>query len=125
MPVKLFLPGERPVSWNQMCRFHYKARHARTERDKELVYYALFDALGEHIPPFEKRVDIEINVYFKPGKAHDSDNICVKGYVDGLVAFGIIKDDDMRYVRRVPCEPRKATKKHPVGVIITVKEVKE
>ena len=96
------LKGERPWSWNKMyAGIHWSKRKEEADRIHELVYYTLKEEgwmFGEGSIPPVGRVDIHVTAYFR-GRPQDSDNICDKFYIDGLIG-SVIEDDDRRYVRR-------------------------
>ena len=102
--MKITLSGERPWSWNKMYSgIHWSTRAKEAARVHELVWFEYLEKhrdLSAAAPPiFENRVDILITAYFKD-KIQDSDNICDKPYVDGLIGIWIA-DDTPEFVRRV------------------------
>ena len=101
--MKIILLGERPWSWNKMYSgIHWATRAKEAARVHELVWG---EYLENHRDVFDldkiitNRVDINIIVYFND-KPQDSDNICDKPYVDGLIGIWLA-DDTREYVRRV------------------------
>jgi len=102
--MKITLSGERPWSWNIMYSgIHWATRAKEAARVHELIWFEYLEKhrdLSAAAPPiFENRVDILITAYFKD-KIQDSDNICDKPYVDGLIGIWIA-DDTPEFVRRV------------------------
>jgi len=102
--MKITLRGEQPWSWNKMYSgIHWATRAREAARVHELVWFEYLenhrDITKQSPPIFENRVDILITVYFK-SNPQDSDNICDKPYVDGLIGIWLA-DDTREYVRRV------------------------
>jgi len=127
MSVRLWLPGERPVSWNQFYAGGGKARYKRAveaSRVHELVYYSMLEKLGCEIDPFPVPVGITITAYFDK-RPMDADNVVAKVYIDGLVHAGLLVDDNPTYVDSVTTRSRKAGKHQPPGVEIIIEEAEE
>ena len=82
---------------------HWAERAREAARVHELVWYEYLekhrDFLAPGYPIFEERVDILATVYFK-NRVLDSDNICSKFYIDGLIGI-VLADDTPEFVRRV------------------------
>ena len=101
--MKIILKDERPWSWNKMYSgIHWSKRAAEAERVHSLMFLEIkgfFSETAVELDIFENRVDINMKVYFK-NRPFDSDNCCVKPYIDGLIGL-LIKDDTREYVRRV------------------------
>lgn len=91
--MKIVIPNERPMSWNEL----YAGKHWSRRSDEAIRVHALvYQYLPETYKIFKKRVDIFITVYFK-NRPFDSDNICSKFYVDGLKGR-LIEDDSPKQV---------------------------
>ena len=99
--MKLILRGERSWSWNKMYSgIHWAKRKEEADRIHQLVRIELRKA-GYHqgVRPWMKnKVDIHTTVFFK-NRPQDSDNICDKFYIDGLIGM-IIEDDTLKFVRK-------------------------
>ena len=94
--VTLFLPGERPVSWN----VYYGGKHwTQRQREAQRVHALVRAALDPEQAPFAGPVNITLIAFFS-GRPLDPDNICAKLYIDGLKGW-LIADDDRRHVRSV------------------------
>lgn len=110
--VLIVLEGERPISTNDYYTGkHWSVRSAETSRVKLLM--------REQIDPdtariFDGRVDITMTAYFK-GNTQDSGNVSAKPYIDALIGW-YIKDDGIKYVRRVATESRKDNKRPRVEI---------
>ncbi len=122
--MKITLLGERPWSWNKMYSgIHWKERSKEAKRIHWLMFLEIRGYQPETaIEPimFENRVDIIVTVYFK-NRPYDSDNCCVKPYIDGLIGI-VLKDDTRKYVRRVSTQSE-IDKENP-RMEIEIKEVK-
>lgn len=122
MSIRLWLPGERPVSWNQFYSGkHWRARADEASRVHKLVYYSMLEKLGCEIEPFPVPVHITVTAHFK-GRLLDPDNICAKPLIDGLVEAGLLVDDSPQYVDGVTTHSRKAGNGRAPGVEIIVEE---
>lgn len=73
--------------------------------------------------PFAPRVDVHVDAYFC-GKLLDSDNIATKLLIDGARQYGILTNDDPRYVRRVSSESH-ASETGREWIVITFTHIKE
>jgi len=95
--MKITLEGERPWSWNQMyAGVHWSKRKEEADRVHDEVWLDCHVFKREMIIGV---VDIHITAYFK-NRPLDSDNICSKLYIDGLIG-NVIEDDTREFVRRV------------------------
>ena len=113
--MKIILRGEQPWSWNKMYSgIHWATRAREAARVHELVWFEYLenhrDITKQNPPIFENRVDILITVYFE-SNPQDSDNICEKFYVDGLIGIWLA-NDTREYVRRVSTQSE-IDKKNP------------
>jgi len=95
--MKIILEGERPWSWNQMyAGVHWSKRKEEADRVHDEVWLDCHVFKREMIIGV---VDILVTAYFK-NRPQDSDNICSKLYIDGLIG-NVIEDDTREFVRRV------------------------
>lgn len=112
--VQIVLEGERPLSTNQYYTGkHWSIRSAETNRVKLLVREQIDP---ETVQMFGCRVDIVMVAYFK-GNTQDSGNVSTKPYIDALIGW-LIKDDSIKYVRRVTTESRKDNRRPRVEIEI-------
>ena len=100
MYQKIVLIDERPQSWNTLKRLHWRQWHDEVERVKWLV----LAALGGSVQPIAGRVGITVTVFYK-SRPHDASNIPAKLYEDGLVAAGLLTDDNPAYVASMTTRP--------------------
>src|SRR5690348_3604107 len=85
----LVLDGERPASENVF----WSGGHWRERREfAARAHLVVRAALGGEPARITRCVDIEIVAYFDKYPL-DSDNICGKPYVDGLVRAGLLVND--------------------------------
>lgn len=73
--------------------------------------------------PFAPRVDVSVDAYFH-GNVLDSDNIPIKLIIDGLRQYGVLTNDDPRFVRRVSSESHRSDTGRE-WMIVTVTHVKD
>jgi len=99
--MKIILEGERPWSWNLMYGGkHWSKRKEEADRVHELIWATLnSDACEKPKKVMDRVADIFVTAYFK-NRPQDSDNICSKLYIDGLIG-SVIQDDTREFVRRV------------------------
>lgn len=93
MYQKIVLMDERPKSWNVLKRLHWRRWQEEVERVKWLV----IDALGGQCKPVHGKVKITVTAYYK-SQPHDASNIPLKLFEDGLVAAGLLTDDNPTFV---------------------------
>ena len=105
--MKIILHDERPQSWNVLKRLHWRKWHDEVDRCKLAVLVALD---GER-PQFDGAVRITVTVYYK-NRPHDASNVPLKLYEDGLVAAGVLVDDNPRFVAETVTRSR-VDKKNP------------
>lgn len=110
-PVVIELKGEVAPSWNKGTAHKHWTAYAVI---KKAAWWVVRSALTGEEEMFTVPVDIEVVAYYLEDDI-DSDNIMAKVYIDAL-KDKLIKDDDMRYVRRVTTEARAGAPK----VVITI-----
>lgn len=109
MEAKLILDNHKIVSWNELYSSpHWRVRKKTADDIHQLVK---FEALGQEIPTFNKKVKITITAS-KESHAIDCDNVCAKLYIDGLVGAGVIVNDSPKYVSCVTTRSLKGNVNH-------------
>jgi Holliday junction resolvase RusA-like endonuclease len=113
--LTLTLDGEQPQSANKVYagKGGYHARAREATRVHQLVYREAFNQWRD-ASPLTPPVRVTMTVYLPDGRRCDLDNkMPPKMYLDGLVATGIIPDDDTKTVREItlraerdPARPR-------------------
>ena len=95
--MKIVVENHKAVSWNKL----YSSKHW-TVRSKlaGYIHTLMLESIGRRTLTAKFPVDISITAYFKDKRRRDSDNICAKLYVDGLVPK-LLPDDNTKYIRRV------------------------
>ena len=89
---KIVLMGERPESYNVVIRMHWRQYAKEVKRVKSLILAAIgpCDPIGQ-----------PVNLTFTPfyeKRPLDTSNLPEKLYEDGLVAAGLLVDDNREYV---------------------------
>jgi|SRR3954447_1534240 hypothetical protein len=99
--MKIVLPNERPISWNQWyAGEHWMVRKKKADEIHELMKYTLMQAeYRPQVKIFPGKVDVRVTGYFKD-RPLDPDNIVSKLYIDGLKGL-LIEDDTHRHIRSV------------------------
>lgn len=97
----------RSISLNQIYSAdHWSVRSALASQVHKQVSWQLKLDNVEQIP-FAPRVDIHVDAYFH-GHCLDSSNLPLKLYEDGLRQYGVLENDDPRFVRRVSSESHRS-----------------
>lgn len=115
--VKFFLAGEFE-NWNEYINAErssfYKANTIK-QREKKFI-------LAQNIPIYEGDYPVEIifDVHFK-NRRKDLDNFRYKGILDGLVAKGVLINDNLNKVAKITLN---AIVDGASGVDVTIKELK-
>lgn len=94
--MKLTIKNLKCESVNTIYNLHHFTRNNKKRAIQELVFY---EALKQR-KKF-KKVRLVFTAYFKGKRLHDPDNLYVKPMIDGLVAAGIIVDDNNTVVESV------------------------
>lgn len=89
---KIVLMGERPESYNNIIRWHWRTFHKEVNRVKQLI----LSAIGP-CDPIGQPVNLVFTVFYEK-RPLDTSNLSEKLYEDGLVAAGLLVDDNRKYV---------------------------
>ena len=115
--LKLFIDFE-PPNWNDYIKTErtnmYKANSIK-QTEKELIRYTIKAHWSGSYP---------VTLIFRPhfqSKRKDLDNFRMKGIIDGLVAAGVIKNDNLNCVNKIVLEP---VFDDVVGVEIEIEETR-
>ena len=115
--LRLFLDFE-PQNWNDYINAErtnkYKANSIK-QTEKELIRYIIKAHWSGSYP---------VTLIFRPhfqSKRKDLDNFRMKGIIDGLVAAGVIKNDNLNCVNKIILEP---VFDDVVGVEIEIEETR-
>lgn len=90
----------------------------RSKLAKEIHEQVWLSCINNNWKQFKKKVNVSITAYYNGKRIHDSDNICSKLYIDGLVKSNIIEDDDTRYVGKVTTEAKIGQKENKVVICV-------
>lgn len=101
MYQKIVLIDERPKSWNVLKRLHWREWQDEVERVKRLIV----SALGGIRQPIGGKVKITVTAYYK-SRPHDASNVPAKLYEDGLIAAGLLTDDNPAFVDEMTTRSR-------------------
>lgn len=100
--MKLFI-DYNVVNWNEYINIERTNKYAANnlkQQEKQIV--RLFARGKKYTGGYP--VEIVFRPYFKD-KRRDLDNTRIKGILDGLVANGVIKNDNLNYIQRIVIEP--------------------
>lgn len=117
--MKIFI-DYTPPNWNEYINLERTNKYAANnlkQGEKELVSYFVVGKTYEGNYP--------VHIIFKPHYKNfrqDLDNFRYKGLLDGLVACGVIKNDNLKHIQKITLEP---IFDDVEGVEIEIKEVKE
>lgn len=101
--MKIFI-GADILNWNSYInleRSNKYAANALKQQEKEIV--KLWGRGAKYVGEYP--VEIIFRPYFKDCRK-DLDNTRVKGLLDGLVACGALKNDNLTCIRRIVIEPK-------------------
>ena len=99
--MKLFIDYEF-MDWNKYIdteRRNLYAANSVKQREKSVVMWTVKEKYTGNYP-----VTLTFKPHFK-NKRRDLDNFRLKGLIDGLVAAGVIKNDNLTCVDRIVIEP--------------------
>lgn len=115
--MKLFIDYDFP-NWNTYIKAErgslYHA-NAIKQAEKDYIRYTVKDKYKGGYP-----VTLTVRPYFKD-KRRDLDNFRLKGLIDGLVAAGVIKNDNLNCIDKIIIEAAYSDK---AGVEIEIEESK-
>ncbi len=93
--VCISIPELHP-SINVWTRWHFFKANIEKQRWKEMIGW-----LCKGIPPIKGPVEVEVVYYFPTKARKDIDNFSFKFGMDGLVAGGLIEDDNSNIVTKL------------------------
>jgi Holliday junction resolvase RusA-like endonuclease len=92
-----------PPNWNKYIdleRGNYRYANALKQKEKKIVALSTIGKKYKGNYP----VEIVFRPHFKDYRK-DLDNTRVKGILDGLVACGVLKNDNLRHIQKITLEP--------------------
>ena len=99
--MKIFIGGNF-LSWNEYLNLErsnkYAANSVKQEEKKIVKLFARNKYTGEY------PVEVIFRPHFKDAR-RDLDNTRIKGVLDGLVACGVLKNDNLKCIQRIVLEP--------------------
>ena len=99
--MKIYIPYDFP-NWNDYITYErsslYMAADVKRE-EKDFIRYTVKEKYTGKYP-----VTLKIRPHFK-NKRKDLDNFRMKGLIDGLVAAGVIKNDNLTCIDKIVLEP--------------------
>lgn len=100
--MKLFIGYDFP-NWNEYINLERKnifAANKLKQKEKDVVRYF---TIGKRYTG-EYPIQITFKPHFKDHRK-DLDNTRVKGLLDGLVACGVLKNDNLNHIQKIVLEP--------------------
>jgi len=95
--MRIEIKDHKAVSWNKL----YSSGHWTVRSElANYIHTLMLESIGRRTLTAKFPVDISITAYYKDKRRRDSDNICSKLYIDGLVPK-LLPDDNTKYVRWV------------------------
>lgn len=116
--MKLFINYDFP-NWNDYINLERTNKYAANnlkQKEKQIVKYS---TIGK-----QYKGNYPIEIVFKPhfkDNRKDLDNFRIKGLLDGLVTSKVLKNDNLKHIRKITLE---AVVDGTTGVEIEIKEVK-
>ena len=115
--MKLYIDYEFP-NWNKYInleRTNFYAANKLKQKETDIIrYYTIGKTYKGNYP-----VELMIKPHFKDHR-QDLDNFRYKGILDGLVACGVLKNDNLKHIQKITLEPIFDDKG---GVEIEIKEM--
>lgn len=99
--MKIFINGHF-INWNDYIRLErgnkFKANTVK-QCEKQFVVFSVKEKYAGKYP-----VTLTLRPHFQ-NKRQDLDNFRMKGLIDGLVAAGVIKNDNLKCINKIILEP--------------------
>ena len=117
LSMKIFIEY-MPINWNQYINAERKNKYIANNIKQQEKQIVQFFARGKKYAgeyPCEVIVRPHYNAY-----RQDLDNCRYKGLLDGLVASGVLKNDNLKHIQRIVLEPIFDDK---VGIEFEIKEL--
>ena len=115
--MKIYVDYDAP-NWNEYInserRSYYIANKIKQE-EKRIVALSCIGKMYKGNYP----VEIIFKKHFKDFR-QDLDNVRIKGLLDGLVACGVLKNDNLKHIQRIIIEPVFDKQE---GIEIEIKEI--
>lgn len=113
--IQILILSMKAISWNSL----YSSPHwsVRSKLAKE-VHWQVFAACREQKIKPVKVCKLIITAFFKGKRKHDNSNICEKLLEDGLVAAGIISDDNSDVVTQITKRIVKNSNQDKIEIVI-------
>lgn len=110
MIIKLDIHPSSINEINSLATSHWKKLSDKKEEWERIIQIAL---LEQH--PNYKQIDYPVEIYYylyglKSNR--DIDNIYIKPFQDGLVKFGLFKDDNRNYIKKISVEYIESKKRY-------------
>ena len=113
--MRIFIDYEFP-NWNDYIKAERGSKYhanAIKQAEKNYIKYTVKERYKGKYP-----VALTIRPFFQ-NKRKDLDNFRLKGLIDGLVAAGVIKNDNLNCINKITIEPIYSDE---IGVEIEIKE---
>lgn len=107
-----------PPNWNDYIKAERTSKYMANnikQQEKQIVQFLVGNKRYKGCYPVEIILRPHFNAY-----RQDLDNFRYKGLLDGLVACGVLKNDNLKHIQRITLEPIFDDK---VGVEIEIKEI--
>ena len=115
--MKIFIPYDFP-NWNDYIKYERSNKYIANKVKQDEKRFICFTVKEKY--QGEYPVTLKISPYFK-NKRKDLDNFRMKGLIDGLVAAGVIKNDNLTCIDRIILEPIFSDKE---GVEVEITEMR-
>lgn len=115
--MKLFI-GYMPPNWNEYINAERKNKYIANNLKQQEKQVVQFFARGKKYLG-EYPVEVIIRPHYNALR-QDLDNLRYKGLLDGLVAAGVLKNDNLKHIQKITLEPIFDDK---VGIEFEIKEL--
>lgn len=116
--VILTIDGFAAPSWNKMIRMDRRFYSSYSNALKAMVIDAGLRAkVLKKYKKFNSKEPVYVNIHCERRDLLDLDNVCAKQLIDGIVACGIIVDDNPCYMQKYQATQTKAKKDRTIITI--------
>lgn len=115
--MKIFIDYDVP-NWNEYINLERKNMYAANKLKQKEKLIVSYSTIGK-----KYKGNYPVKITFKPhfkDYRKDLDNTRVKGLLDGLVACGVLKNDNLRHIQKIILEPVFDNKQ---GIEIEIEEI--
>ena len=115
--MKIYIDYD-PPNWNEYINQERRSYHIANKIKQDEKKIIALSCIGKKYTG-KYPVEIIFRKHFKDYR-QDLDNVRVKGLLDGLVACGVLKNDNLKHIQKITLEPVFDKQE---GIEIEIKEI--